>query len=71
MSLRESDFAMQKIFKRTQNKFALQASLHGYKLPMIRDEEPAEKTTPEEDAAHDKYLRETQERKMKEKRLGG
>lgn len=68
--MREIDFALRKISKRTHNKFVMQASLHGYKLPAITDAPPVEAATPEMQAAHDEHLRQAQERKLREKRGG-
>lgn len=55
--MRQIDFALRKIGKRTHNKFAMQAGLHGYKMPMFNDGTPGDETiSPEKEKKLDAHV---------------
>lgn len=55
--MRQIDFALRKIGKRTHNKFAMQARLHGREVPMFSDGTPGDETiSPEKDKKLDAHI---------------
>ena len=58
LTLRQIDLAVRKIAKRRHNNFAMEASLHGANIPLIRDiyEDVDNKMSPEKEKRIEAYI---------------